>query len=164
MLEHMGSHLLNDQQLKSSQVPLCGLCLRPSPLCQYFLKKGKGANANPKVDEKKSKGCSLKVNFTYGTAMKSTKNSPCSNVPLVCPLCPSDSPAIWRYSMKRHMKVSHNKDLVDKYRALWEISKFEELAMEKKYLARRKLGVVTGKKIQPLEISETHRSRIPEIR
>jgi hypothetical protein len=37
--------------------PLCGLCLRPSQMCQYYLVKGKGANGRLRVDLKMSKGC-----------------------------------------------------------------------------------------------------------
>lgn len=161
VIEHMALHILSEPGLTSS-LPICSLCLQPPLLCQYFLKKGKGAKANLKVDDVRSKGCRLKVNFTYGTAMKYTKSLPCTNVPVICPICPADEPAIWRYFLKGHMYSKHKKELADKHCKLWYISKVESNAIKKKYSQRASLGVVTEPKSVPLKVSEAHRSRIPE--
>ncbi|RXW13089.1 hypothetical protein EST38_g12763, partial [Candolleomyces aberdarensis] len=44
VLEHMAVHILFDPKVKASDEP-CGLCLRPSPICRFYLKKGKGSQA-----------------------------------------------------------------------------------------------------------------------
>jgi hypothetical protein len=49
VLEHMAVHILFDPSIDRSAEP-CGLCLHPSPLCVYHLKKGKGAGASEQVD------------------------------------------------------------------------------------------------------------------
>jgi len=87
VLEHIGSHILYDPTVIQSIEPLCGLCLRPAQLCQFYLEKGKGAKGN-------------------GIAAESTASSPCSNVPIHCPICPQTDPAI-------------------KYERLWKLSNFE---------------------------------------
>jgi len=75
VLEHIGAHILYDPGAIHAKDTLCGLCLRPSPLCQFFLTKGKGTNGNR-------------------VAAESTASSPCSNVPIQCPICAKSEPAI----------------------------------------------------------------------
>jgi len=87
VLEHIGSHILYDPTVIQSTEPLCGLCLRPSQMCQFYLAKGKGANGNLRINQKTSKGCLVKMNYSYGIAAESTASSPCSNVPIHCPIC-----------------------------------------------------------------------------
>jgi hypothetical protein len=50
VLEHVGSHILNDLGIDRS-TELCGLCLRPTPLCQFFLKKEKGSKGQLKINQ-----------------------------------------------------------------------------------------------------------------
>lgn len=99
VLDHIGAHILFDAAVINSQSPLCGLCLRPSPLCQMFLSKGKGGNRNLQIDQKLSRGCLMKVKYSYSTAAKSTPSSPCSNVPVQCPICP-------KFSLHVHISVT----------------------------------------------------------
>lgn len=101
VLTHIGAHVLHDNTLDLSTEP-CGLCLRPSNICKFYLSKGKGSNGNTKVDKTRTQGCPNMVSFAYNVAAESTKTSPCSNVPITCPLCPSASPAIWRYNARGH--------------------------------------------------------------
>ncbi|KAF8152359.1 hypothetical protein B0H34DRAFT_724881 [Crassisporium funariophilum] len=100
VLEHIGAHVLHDPSLDRS-MPLCGLCLRPSPMCQFFLKKGKGAHAS-------------------GVASESTASSPCSNVPIHCPLCPKSDPAIWRYFFRIHFQQKHPNAPLAQYENIWK--------------------------------------------
>ncbi|KAH9022277.1 hypothetical protein EDB85DRAFT_2293264 [Lactarius pseudohatsudake] len=51
ILEHVTSHLLFDSTLDTTQ-ELCGLCMRPSPQCAFYLRKGKGAGSAPQIDER----------------------------------------------------------------------------------------------------------------
>jgi hypothetical protein len=161
VLEHIGAHILYDAVVLRSQ-PLCGLCLRPPPICEFFIGKGKGAHGRPRIDEKKSRGCLVKITYSYGVASESTATSPCSNVPIQCPRCSEREPAIWRYFLKAHFEERHPKYLnQDKH--LWAITKFEMLEMKKIWNKRQKVTVRRTKRsdLPPLVISEDHRARIP---
>jgi hypothetical protein len=165
VLEHIGSHILYDPAVIRSIEPLCGLCLRQSQLCQFYLTKGKGANGNLRINHKTSKGCLVKMNYSYGIAAESTASSPCSNVPIHCPICPKTDPAIWKYFMKVHFEEKHKTLDLTKYEHLWKLSNFERSEMKKIWIKR---GKVTAKrtrklKVPPLVISENHRARIPEM-
>ena len=99
VLEHIGAHLLFDTSLNASlEQELCGLCFHPSPLCIFYLRKGKGAGASQQVDIKKSRCPNLIKGFSYQSAAMESTSSPCTNVSLICPLCPSTSGAIWKYN------------------------------------------------------------------
>ena len=69
----MAAHILFDAGIKRSNEP-CGLCLRPSPLCKFYLKKGKGAGASDQIDFAKST-CANKIHFSYAVASSSTSSS-----------------------------------------------------------------------------------------
>ncbi|KDR65945.1 hypothetical protein GALMADRAFT_16109, partial [Galerina marginata CBS 339.88] len=164
ILEHVGSHILHEPTVIHSMEPLCGLCLRPSPLCQYYLTKGKGTKGNIKINPKTSKGCLMKANFTYSIAAQSTTSSPCSNVPIQCPVCPKADPAIWKYFMKVHFKERHKTLDLTNYEHLWQLSNFERSQMGQIWTRRAKVGILkrTKKsKLPPLIVSEDHRARIP---
>ena len=50
--------------------------------------------------------------FSYAAAQKGSQNTPCTNVPLECTLCPRNQssnklPVIWKYNMRAHIKISH---------------------------------------------------------
>jgi len=163
VLEHVGSHILHEPAVKHSIEPLCGLCLRPSPMCQYYLTKGKGAKGSVKINQKTLKGCLIKMKFTYSITAESTTSSPCSNVPIHCPVCPKADPAIWKYFMKIHFKERHKTLDLTKYEHLWELSRFERSEMNKIWAKRAKVTVKRTRKskILPLVVSENHRARIP---
>jgi len=163
VLEHVGSHILHDPGVIQSIEPLCGLCLRPSQICQFYLTKGKGSKGKPRINQKMSKGCLMKMNYAYNIAAESTTASPCSNVPVHCPICPKTDPAVWKYFMKVHFQEKHKALPLTKYEHLWKLSNFEKSEMDKIW---QKRGKVTAKrtkksKIPPLVISEDHRARIP---
>ena len=147
-------------------MPLCGLCLRPSPLCQFFLKKGKGARASLIVNQAISKGCLMKLKYSYGVASESTTSSPCSNVPIHCPLCPKSDPAIWRYFFKVHFQQKHPNAPFAQYENIWKLTNFEITEMKRIWANRMKVTVKRTKKLklQPLTISEDHRAQIPATR
>ena len=131
VLEHIGAHILYDPEvIQSMGMPLCGLCLQPLPLCQFFLAKGKGMHSKPRINQKTSRGCLMKVNYSYSIVVESTPSSPWLNVPINCPICPKSSPAIWKYLMKSHSKEKH-RTLLTKHEHLWKISNFEQAKMKK---------------------------------
>jgi hypothetical protein len=84
VLEHIGAHLLFDTSLDTS-LELCGLCFRPSPPCIFYLRKGKGPGTSQQVDIQKSHCPNLIKAFSYHSAAVESSNSPCTNVPLICP-------------------------------------------------------------------------------
>ena len=131
VLEHIGAHILYDPEvIQSMSMPLCGLCLQPLPLRQFFLAKGKGMHSKPRINQKTSRGCLMKVNYSYSIVVESTPSSPWLNVPINCPICPKSSPAIWKYLMKSHSKEKH-RTLLTKHEHLWKISNFEQAKMKK---------------------------------
>lgn len=161
VLEHIGAHILCDQTMTCTE-PLCGLCLRPPALCQYYLKKGKGAKASLKIDEQKSRGCLVKVSYNFKSTSRSTKGSPCSNMPITCPVCPSSDPAIWRYFLKDHFRQVHGPELKKKYVSLWELTNFEEMEMKKIWRKRGTWGIQTASTVTlGLQISDAHRAGVP---
>jgi hypothetical protein len=163
VLEHMGAHILFDPGVDRLEMP-CGLCLRPSNVCQYFLLKGKGSKGNPRVDMERSAGCRRLVNFQWGKAAVSDKNAPCSNVPLFCPLCPK---VVWRYNLEYHLKTVHTPDMVVRYADICEIPDDEMDAMEHIWDKRHKRPAKRRKRkgVPALVISEAHTTidNLPDI-
>ena len=64
------------------------------------------------------------MTYSYSVAAELSPSSPCSNVPIHCPICPKSSPAIWKYFMRSHFKEKH-KALLTKHEHLWKISNFK---------------------------------------
>lgn len=162
VLAHIGAHILNDQGLDHSS-ELCGLCLQPLPLCQIYLTKTKGSKRGIKVNQELLKECLMKTNFLYHVAAKSTPSSLCSNVPIVCPLCPQTDPAVWMYSLKLHFQDKHKSVSFPNYAHFWHITEFEKSEMKKIW---KKWAVVSTKcvkkgKFPPLVISKSHCTKIP---
>ncbi|KAJ7808367.1 hypothetical protein B0H14DRAFT_2252347, partial [Mycena olivaceomarginata] len=158
ILAHIGAHILHDPTVDLSTQP-CGLCLRPWPMCQFFLKKSSSAANTLTLNMAISRGCSNLVYFSYGTALVSKDSSPSSNVPLKCPLCGPKEPAIWRYCFKEHLIQLHPDVGLVKYSHLWELSEAEKTAMKDVWDTREKRK--KPKKIKrTLVISQAHSSRL----
>ena len=104
VLEHIGAHILHDPGITQS-TEICGLCLRPPPFCKFFLSKGKGANRSQKINQTLFRGCLVKMKYSYSIAAESSPSSPCSNVPMTCPLCSKTAPKMWSYSCETCQKV-----------------------------------------------------------
>ncbi|KAI0770900.1 hypothetical protein BD413DRAFT_553505 [Trametes elegans] len=49
--------------------------------------------------------------MSYSSACKTTTTTPCTNVPIHCPLCPPLSPGspvtIWKYNTMAHLLTAH---------------------------------------------------------
>jgi len=93
----------------------------------------------------------------------STKSSPCSNIPIICPLCSKLDPAVWCYNIKYHFIQAHPNADLKKYTNLWDLENFEILEMKKKWADRHCVMAKQGKKSKaaPLVISDAHRLQIP---
>jgi len=159
VLEHVAQHLLFDVSIDHSLEP-CGFCLRLSPSCALFLRRGKGAGSSCQVDEKCSR-CPNFHPFAYRSASTESDNSPCTNVPIVCPLCPSIDPAVWKYNMEQHFIKRHSLDAYKQHFPNLSISSTEQAALQKKWLdrhrTRKSKSAKTG--VPPLVISEQHTTR-----
>ncbi|KAI0026715.1 hypothetical protein K488DRAFT_64966, partial [Vararia minispora EC-137] len=132
-IEHISSHLLHDQKnVGTSSQELCGFCLRPSYQCKIYL-KGKGTRI-----DRDHPGCLRGVSFKYSIARESTASLPCSNAPIVCPLCKETDPAVWRYNLKVHIVRSHPGVSPDEYRQLWELKKLKRDHMTQVWKAQHK--------------------------
>jgi len=162
LLEHFGAHILFDVNVTRVDEP-CGLCLRPAALCLYYLKKGKGIKGKLKVDKDRTRSCPIKSTFAYNIASTSTPSSPCSNVPVLCPLCSKLEPAVWRYNLSYHFSAAHPNADLTKYAYLWELSEFETDEMEKIWDDCEREVVKRPRKAKKstLVVSEAHRSQIP---
>jgi hypothetical protein len=163
VLEHMGAHILYDTTIDGEA---CGLCLRPSPMCRLVLKKGRGADASYSLDLKKST-CANLMRFQYTSAEQSSKSSPCSNVPIICPLCPAQNPAVWTYNLHIHFREQHKIVSPLQYPVKVQLSECEREAMKKIWDTRFKFDTMTrkhrnlkNKKDVPMRISEAHSSRL----
>uniref|UniRef100_A0A8H7XJQ8 Zinc finger PHD-type domain-containing protein n=1 Tax=Psilocybe cubensis TaxID=181762 RepID=A0A8H7XJQ8_PSICU len=157
ILEHIGSHILHDPLINRDDEP-CGLCLRPSPQCVFFLKKGTGGNI--KINTQASLSCPNVIYYKYAVAEKSTSSSPCSNVPIYCPICPKTSPAVWRYNLKYHMIKTHPSASLARHSHLWDLSSFEKSQMKNIWINRLTTGQTRSgsskAKKSALVISDAH--------
>ena len=163
ILEHVAAHLLFDSGLDTSQ-ELCGLCMRSSPLCTFYLRKGKGASSAPQIELRTSRCPNLISKFFYAAASTESTNSPCTNIPVVCPLCPSTSSAVWKYNMKTHLIKTHPSVRSSDVLTAYTISESEKAALrlrwDKRHKASRQRQTRRGNVTQtPLTISEVHSSR-----
>ncbi|KAI0259910.1 hypothetical protein BC834DRAFT_926047 [Gloeopeniophorella convolvens] len=160
VLEHIGSHILHDPAVDRNIEP-CGLCLRSYGVCQIYLRKNKGRHGNPKIDKDRS-SCPSTVKFSYATAAKSSSSSPCSNVPLACPVCPSNSPAVWRYNLRAHFLRLHPSIPLQSYSHLWTLADSETTEMAPSRKNRLRQSDRSRKKKANnarLTISDAHSSR-----
>ena len=108
ILEHMAAHIQHDPTLSPTQ-EVCGLCLQPSPLCQIFLKKWTDVKGTYQVNYMclSCPNLSTSRHLQYTQAAKSTSGSPCSNVPVICPLCMDHAAAVWTHCLELHFTISN---------------------------------------------------------
>ncbi|KAK6984142.1 hypothetical protein R3P38DRAFT_2418829, partial [Favolaschia claudopus] len=109
---HVGTHIFKsvkgipEHNLHEQVDPVnpCGFCGRAG--CQIDLSGLPNARTTPKLVA----GCSRAHPFSYGHRKKSA--TPCTNVPILCMLCPviaprKSPPVFWKYSMYPHIRVAH---------------------------------------------------------
>ncbi|OSD00270.1 hypothetical protein PYCCODRAFT_1479355 [Trametes coccinea BRFM310] len=112
MRDHVGHHILfsmrdvHDPKDPAVQVGTepCGFCGREDT-CITHLSKKNGTN-------KISSSCRYHyASMSYSAAAKSTVTTPCTNVPIHCPLCPRTSSGsaatIWKYNTVSHLISTH---------------------------------------------------------
>lgn len=159
----MGAHILYDPELNRTQ-ERCGLCLRPAVMCPIYVTKGRGTHGRYTVDVTKST-CPNLVRFNYKNASESSENSPCSNVPIICSLCPAGSPAVWTYNLEAHFRGRHRLTSPAHFPTIVEQSLSEKKGMKCVWQARFKKHKVynskTKRRAPPLPVSVAHRAGLP---
>ncbi|KAF7344645.1 hypothetical protein MVEN_01624700 [Mycena venus] len=157
ILEHCAAHLLYDSSI-NRQHELCGLCMRPTPMCVFYLRR---TNGKPQIDWDKST-CQLKVSIRYAVAAESTSASPCSNVPVICTLCGPKRPAVWKYNLEAHFRNVHQLHNPQSWPMNVGITDDEKTGLKRIWDSRQNYPRPRNlkKKKNPLVISEAHSSRL----
>ena len=161
VLEHMAAHIHFDPGIDSTKEP-CGFCLRPSPLCVFYLKKGKGADASQQLDYARST-CANMTTFSYSVAALSSASSPCSNVPIRCSWCSDSAAAVWRYNMPHHVKAKHPYVSLQDHGDVWKIGNSEKHELRRVWDNRHKVKKSRKKNkasMTLLNISDAHSSHL----
>jgi hypothetical protein len=161
VLEHMGTHIQHDGMLDRSK-ELCGLCLRPTPMCQFYLWKACGSARSVSVDCKKS-NCANMIHFNYATASTSSEASPCLNVLIKCLLCPDGSPAVWTYNLDAHFQGCHRLQSPAQFPISISLSKSKKDRMQQVWNLRFKVSKPCKRKAKNkpvLAISEAHHMQL----
>ncbi|KAE9394828.1 hypothetical protein BT96DRAFT_998151 [Gymnopus androsaceus JB14] len=157
-LRHIGAHILKDVRLKDANQP-CGLCLNTGGLCQIYLQKRTGTKGVSVIDMKRSRCRNLK-SFSIKTASEFKEGSPCTNHPLKCPLCPSESPAIWKYNFIQHINQSHHGARAEIYKELYELDDAEPILMKNVLDSKTRAKKKSKKDSHALVVSAAHSTRM----
>ena len=160
ILKHIATHILFDDALDNTMEP-CRLCMCPSPLCAFFLGKGKGAGSALQIDKHVSRCPNFVGKLFYSAASTERTNSPCTNVSVICPLCPSTSAAVWKYNMKTHLVHVHPSTNGSNFQKGYVISNSERVTLKilwEKQASGSHRGLRHNAALNPLTISEMHSS------
>lgn len=156
----MAGHLL-DSITRGAKT--CGLCLGTSGACQMFLIRNSAGGL--KINPERSTCPNLGKGFRLKSAAASTRLSPCTNHPLVCPECGPTQPAVWKYSLEDHLRSVHPRVNIERYRSTFSIDADEIEQVQKKFsviprggAAKRKHACIA--EVDELTISEAHTSRV----
>jgi len=155
LVQHIGTHILHDPAVKDSNNP-CGFCLNVGNLCSIRIIKGKGRKGAFTVDPQQSR-CPNAAKLSITSASKSTPSNPCTNVPLVCPLCRDSADPVWKYNFRSHILTVHPTADIGQYKELYELDPHERASMKELFKAkprRSKTKTVSG-----IKISDAHSSR-----
>ncbi|KAJ7486985.1 hypothetical protein FB451DRAFT_1026796 [Mycena latifolia] len=158
VLEHCAAHILHDPSLNRLH-ELCGLCLRPAPMCTFYLRK---SNGTYQIDWERST-CLYKIAFQYSIAAKSTlPGSPCSNVPVNCKQCGPKKPAVWKYNLGAHFRNFHRLPNPETWQMDVTIAPGEVDALYQIWDKRQQYPKPRNmkKNLKALGISEQHSSRL----
>ncbi|THH26610.1 hypothetical protein EUX98_g7582 [Antrodiella citrinella] len=116
MRNHVGIHILRAMRHAKEKLIMevgaepCGFCGRDGSCVTYFTQNGSKTSIESSCRYHHD-------NMSYSAAEKSTKNSPSTNVPILCPLCASADPPVgphtsWKYNMPFHILKEHGVDQV----------------------------------------------------
>ncbi|KAF7792170.1 hypothetical protein EIP86_003200 [Pleurotus ostreatoroseus] len=124
----LGAHILHDTKMRDADNP-CGFCLRTGGSCVIYLEKKSAGSL--RIDKKLSQCPNLRT-LSLKVAAEYTPKSPCTNLPLACPLCPKSATAVWKYNLRAHIRSKHpsaNCELPE-YRQLYNIGADERTLLK----------------------------------
>ncbi|KAF9473695.1 hypothetical protein BDN70DRAFT_765889, partial [Pholiota conissans] len=155
LLKHMGTHILYDAALRGADSP-CGLCLNTGGLCEIYLLQRHGGEM-VSIDQVKSRCPNLRP-FQIKKAEEFTLKQPCTNHPMLCPLCPHGAPAVWKYNLQSHIRVWHPLNNAALYEPHWRPHPDEHRLMEAEWdkLKRRRNRPSKASSSRKLKISDGH--------
>jgi len=108
--------------------------------------------------------CKYSLTWTYSIAAESLKASPCSNVPVACPICSQidpKAPAVWKYNLRVHFLNKHPQDVnKPEYTSLWHLTNFEKTEIEQIWKRRHTIPVRRAKRVgdYSVVVSDAHKS------
>ena len=161
LVYHMATHILFDPVVQARRSP-CGFCCGAGDtgLCIIYLIKGKGRHGVYSIDLDRShcKNGNV-VKLSLASRQESTE---CTNSPLICPLCPSGAPAVWKYNLLRHIQEVHPTANAEaqEYRSLYTIERAEHRALKKSQLKKTRVTANKLGKLGELKISSSHSARL----
>lgn len=109
----------------------CGFCLASGSLCSIWLKRRQGWKVGMQIDIQNS--CwqhNNQVQLSLTSFAKSINSSPCTNIPIMCSLCPATSDAMWKYNLEMHLKTVHPTANASDYCALYKVKKSKFIALK----------------------------------
>ncbi|KAJ7467611.1 hypothetical protein FB451DRAFT_1040166 [Mycena latifolia] len=161
ILQHNGAHILFDPTIRRSDQP-CGLCLRPFPMCVFYLTSGQGTDSARQIDWKRS-SCLRVLTFSMAAAMRWSPTSPCTNYLILCPL--QCGLVIWTYNFEAHYRSTrHGLKTLANVAIPYQMAPNEEKLMRPLYKNRqtypqpRKLKTIKAR--PALLTSDAHSSRL----
>lgn len=157
LTQHIGAHILYDSTFKDSDNP-CGFCLQVKSSCKIHLRK---AQSGLQIDASSSSCPNIRT-LSLKAAAKFSPRSPCTNHPMLCPLCPDSAPAVWKYNFRAHVLKVHPTATFELYENLCRITEEEKILMKGCWKQRKRMTKSKTKKSQnpTMAISEAHTSRL----
>lgn len=160
LVEHMGMHILHDPMVKLVADNPCGFCCSTGPGCVVRLKKGKGRGGNLQIDVSNSRCINGNVvKISLASAGRSTAPR-CSNIPVICPLCPDGFPAIWKYNLPTHIAGAHETARLENFKKLCHIEPVEVGALKNLWRRPRRPSARVIRDLGGAIISEAHSARL----
>ncbi|EJD39840.1 hypothetical protein AURDEDRAFT_70847, partial [Auricularia subglabra TFB-10046 SS5] len=143
LLAHNAAHILFDSSVRATDEP-CGLCMRPAG-----------------IDYKKSTCAIGKFKMRYAVAAASSESSPASNVPISCPWCRPEAPAVWKYNLLTHARRAHPDRQISDIEPLAATSATERQLLKAIWSARHLVKKTrrSRKSAPALTLSEAHSTR-----
>jgi hypothetical protein len=99
MRGHVGAHILNNDLQPHPN--LCGFCGKNG--CNSILYISSGTDT-----WSVKSNCKYFYDFSLKAAAKSSKNTPCTNRPVKCEICPAPLNIVWTYDLRPHYTNLHS--------------------------------------------------------
>ena len=123
-----------------------------------LMKRVKMVLTLPQVDIKNST-CPNIFQICLKSAAKFSQSSPCTNVPLQCPLCPPDSlERIWKYNLHAHLS-SHKDANPEFHKELYDLAENELTLMKAVFLTKPRKSKNKSHAPTKLTLSDVHSTR-----